>query len=457
MRRLLILVALGLFALPTFAQEQGTSALNGFRNNDGFNELFITSLIVNQKSDVLNLLFPVRMGVAPGETVPRDLNEHLRSPAAANIPWGTINDYIYRLSTHPNLPAGVTPGGKVIRDIIPIAYLEPTSEEQASSPFESQIVSMLTMYRDWNMKLILAFGLAYQHYDEPQWLTAKVNAAYPETHPEYGVHRMYYRSELLGQIIGRAVKRLYHNYGDESWRAWFRSNVSIEAINEVNANLSGDPTYAVTVDNRVVAEVGTRARVIQSSITSGSPDDYADWYFNPSYGYYNRSGNPSLAPNVHFYHVNKPPVLSDQGSFLNSLFRFRDVLFRLDADYINKFGYRRPMIVGEIGQPFRGDCAPYTGPCNYLDTNFHLYLAANINNPTFFPAELVDSIAIWRLLGNMNFPFSAYDHPEHYDVEQRVQGTFGLVRRPTCGTCNGWPWAETFEEVEPQAVQYYGL
>ena len=139
--------------------------------------------------------------------------------------------------------------------------------------------------------------------------------------PYSGDAQMQRRVTDYALIIGNFVSRMFHNYGDDSWRQWFQTNVRIEPMNEVNGNLSGQPAMAASLDSQVKSNLAADGvsvkRVVASSIVSGGNYDYLGWYWNTTGydGYYQKGGPTDATPNIHLYYV----ASLDNGSFANSI------------------------------------------------------------------------------------------------------------------------------------------
>jgi hypothetical protein len=371
--------------------------------NDGFNELFITSLIVNQKQAELQQYFPN--------------SAYLRGPNAANLTWGDINHWVYRISSG-NSNRG---SAKLLRDIVHIGYLEP---QKNTHPFDAQIASVLQIYQTQGMKVILAFGASGANpNDEPAWITADVNS---KPQPE----QLYRRKDIYVDVISRFIKRM-HDRGLD--RPWLLNNVRIEPLNEVNANLSGYPLIAALLDLGVqqkLAQLNIPHEVVASSIISGWPCDYMQWFS----GYYAANG-PGM-PNIHLY-MNE----YDAESYGAMIQRFRSTI-KMFAE--RKEGpHAGKVIVGEIGHA-RGD--PRAGA-------FHDYVMDKFLDDAAIRAN-VESLALWRFLGAY-IGVSCYNYPGSCGLEQRVDTTFGFVRLATDG--GGGRAPPTPLQVEEQARIHFGI
>jgi hypothetical protein len=412
---------------------------------DGFNELFINSLMANQKQSTLDQLYSTKPG--------------LKNPSTPNLSWGEINYWVNKLATStPPAPQQSRGSTKLIRDIVHLSYLEPSNSGQ-TSPFESEIVGVLSIYKAANMKVILAFAMSGQNYaDEPGWVTNQVNAV---VHPIETIQadlRMKKRVDLYADIIDRFIYRMHTQYGDNAWRTWLKSNVRIEPMNEVNANLSAAPKYAAYLDVRVKNLLAARGvnfqhEVIASSIISGGNYGYLGWYWNTTNydGYFQSGADPNVAPNIHLYYSR--PL--DKGSFAAFLNRAKAVV---DILYLQAKPTPTPIIIGEIGHPFGSGTDPDHPNEGYDQGNWHNYLVANIiDNPSFIDMNRVDSLAFWRLFG-AHIGVSCYNYPNDCAYLQRIQTTLGVVRLPTIGRPTPLPpLAATPLEIEPQATIYYGL
>ena len=426
---------------------------------DGFNELFISSHIAASSSEKLNLYFS------------HDDYKALREPSAPNFKeasWPTINHWVNQIA-RPNRGKVIQNrdnSQRVIRDIIFLAYLEPMPNDFA---FDAEIVGILSTYKANNAKLILAFGMDKDKKTEPQWVKNLLKSAAPENLP-------FWRNDVYAGMIASFLERIYTRYGDDSWRIWLTNNVLIEPMNEYNAAIDGYPPYAAHFDRQVKDKLAAKRipmTIIQSSIISGSPEKFRDWYTNTrGQGYYQQDyAVKTLVPNIHLYMADE-----DGGSFQNMILRFGRVVNNLTN--VLPGSASNKVIIGEIGFARYGNWVrkreiPLTTEKDDYHNNFivqplkedqggyHDFFISNvIDNDTHIKMANVEYLAFWRLFGafsrvsDTNTRISGYKNPHCLDPASRLQATFGFVR---LATPQHWTCEETPQEIEPQVKTYYGL
>jgi hypothetical protein len=409
-----------LFCLVLVLGLQSVS-LAGPARKDGFNELFISSYILNREGDSAGATGTLRKTFGHA-------NAGLIAPNAPNLDWGTINYWVNAMSTAaPSNGRGST---ALIRDIVDLNYIEP---QPGQFPLEADIVAVMSIYQAHGMNLILAFGVtsAAGHINEPAWITQRVQSAPVQ-------NQMNTRIQIYADVISRFIQRLNNSYGNDGWRRWLQNNVSVEPINEFNVNVSGSTVYAATLDAKVqktFTDNRTPLKVISSSIVSGTSQEYLNWFRD----YYRNGAPASASPNIHLYYS---PTL-DNGQFMNSLQRFKTVVDALYHDV--KPGAATKIVIGEVGQPMVDSANGTT----------HINLIKNlIDNPNLIDFQNeVSALAFWRFFATY-IDLDCVKYVANCGADQASQTTFGFVHLPTKGYA-GFPGTPLF--IEPQLHLYYGL
>lgn len=137
--------------------------------------------------------------------------------------------------------------------------ISPTADVSAIGVLETEIVSVIRMYAQRSIELLLTFGLPL-----PDWIL------------ELDVEG---QRVAMAQLQAMFVARLFHVWHiDETWLS---TKLSIEPLNEING-FNPDPYYFCArfdneVDARLKANQARYKEVVMSSIISGTEWQYLDW------------------------------------------------------------------------------------------------------------------------------------------------------------------------------------
>lgn len=251
----------------------------------------------------------------------------------------------------------------VFRDIIALKTIEPTEN---FFPFDTELFSVLQEYQQRNVELILAFSKPY-----PSWIDAKVQSLGGGLNVEM---------DVIAERIAYFLARQRTWYGLDS--TWMAEKLKIEPFNEFNAEVSGNASYAATLDNAVDLKLYyfgvPRKEVLASSIISGDEWQYLDWWTN-----YYQAGGQGI-PNIHLYPT------EDEGIDIDTIMtRWESVVARLQnpASLPN----HNRIMIGEIGFPRAGlgDAGAAAIHASFLDT---IYNSSQLQS--------VDRIVFWRIFSD---------------------------------------------------------
>lgn len=270
----------------------------------GFNELFALS----------HLNFVVPQYYSQYSWVMQDVPQNM--PA---MPTSKAADLLYNFEINGR-------HADVFRDIITLKTIEPT---EGVFPFDTELFSVLQMYQQRNVELIIAFSKPY-----PSWIDAKVQSL---------GGGMAVEMDVVANIISYFLARQRSWYGlDYTWMA---EKLKIEPFNEFNAEVIGNESYAAILDNAVISKLNyfgvPRKEVLASSIISGDEWQYLDWWTN-----YYQAGGPGT-PNIHLY------ATESEGIDINTtMARWESVVARLQ-DPVSLPNHNR-IVISEIGFPRAG-------------------------------------------------------------------------------------------------------